>query len=172
MVRVETGGGFAWDEPVHDLLDALAPVASEEVHPDPVLQAITFGLTAAAGVLALVWLYRRRIRDALFLVAAIGGAVLLSTLVKELVQRPPIEGGGDYSFPSGSATWSMALAAAAVLLAPAQWRRLALVLGGLFVLGFGAVIVWEEWHYSSDVLAGWLLALAWVLGLRFALYRS
>jgi MYXO-CTERM domain-containing protein len=170
---IESGGGFAWDGPVADFLDAIAPVASEEIHPDPVLQAITIGLTALAAVVGLVLLRRRRFRDALFLGGAIAGAVLLSSLVKEIVERPPIEGSGDYSFPSGSATWSMALSAAAVLLARSRRERLfAALLGALFVLLFGAVITFEEWHYSSDVLAGWCLALAWVAGLRVALYRS
>lgn len=171
--RVEGGGGFAWDGPVSDFLDALAPVESEEIHPDPILSAITYGLTALAAVLGVVLLLRRRLRDAVFLGASIGGAVLLSTLVKALVERPPIEGGGESSFPSGSATWSMALTAAAVLLARSRRERLfAVIVGAAFVLAFGAVITFEEWHYSSDVLAGWCLALAWVIGLRLLLYRS
>jgi undecaprenyl-diphosphatase len=170
---IESGGGFAWDGPVADFLDAIAPVASEEIHPDPVLQAITIGLTALAAVVGLMLLRRRRFRDALFLGGAIAGAVLLSSLVKAIVERPPIEGSGGYSFPSGSATWSMAIAATAVLLARSRREtRLAVVLGALFVLVFGAVITFEEWHYSSDVLAGWCLALAWVAALRVALYRS
>lgn len=99
--------------------------------------------------------------------------MLLSSIVKAVVERPPIEGEGDYSFPSGSATWSMALAAAAVSLARSKReRRLALALGALFVLVYGAVITFEEWHYSSDVLAGWCLAAGWVAGLRLVLYRS
>lgn len=172
-LRVESGGGFAWDGPVSDFLDAIAPVESEEIHPDPILSAITFGLTALAAVLGLVLVLRRRFRDAVFLGGSIGGAVLLSSLVKALVERPPIEGGGEYSFPSGTATWSMAITAAAVLLARSRRERLlALVLGAAFVLAFGAIITFEEWHYSSDVLAGWCLALAWVTALRLALYRS
>jgi membrane-associated phospholipid phosphatase len=33
------------------------------------------------------------------------------------------------------------------------------------------VIVWEEWHYPSDVLAGWCLALGCALGLWVAFGR-
>jgi undecaprenyl-diphosphatase len=173
MLRAESGGGFAWDGPVSDALDAIAPVASEEIHPDPILQASTVLLTAAAGVVGLVLLRRRRFREAAFLGGSIAGAVLLSSIVKELVERPPIEGGGDYSFPSGSATLSMAITAAAVLLARSRReRRLAAIVGAAFVVIFGGVITFEEWHYASDVLAGWCLALAWVAGLRLALYRS
>jgi membrane-associated phospholipid phosphatase len=172
-LRAAGGGGFVWDAPVSDFLDAIAPVASEEIHPDPVLRAITIGLTAAAAGLGLVLLRRRSFRDAAFLGGAILGSVLLSSIVKEVVERPPIEGGGGYSFPSGSATWSMAISATAVLLARShRERRLAALGGTVFVLAFGAVITFEEWHYSSDVLAGWCLALAWVAALRLVLYRS
>jgi membrane-associated phospholipid phosphatase len=172
-LRVQDGGGFAWDAHVADLLDTIAPVESEEIHPDPIINAITYALTALAAVIGLVLLLRRRFREAVFLGASIVGVVLLSTLVKALVERPPIEGGGDYSFPSGSAAWSMAITAAAVLLARSNRERRLLALGGaVFVLAFGAVITFEEWHYSSDVLAGWCLALAWVAGVRLALYRS
>ena len=65
----------------------------------------------------------------------------------------------------------MTITAAAVLLARSgRERLLAGILGAAFVLAFGAVITFEEWHYSSDVLAGLCLALAWVTGLRVALY--
>jgi membrane-associated phospholipid phosphatase len=172
-VRAADGGGFAWDAPVSDLLDTIAPVESEEIHPDPILGGITFVLTALVALAGLVLLVRRRVRDAVFLGASIVGAVVLSTLVKALVDRPPIEGGGDSSFPSGSATWSMALTAAVVLLARGpRERRLAVVAGGLFVVAYGALITFEEWHYASDVLAGWCLALAWVAAVRLVLYRS
>jgi len=126
--------------------------------------------TAAAGL----WLLARRTyRAALFLAVGIAGAVVLSTVAKPIVARPPIEGPVDeYSFPSGSATWSTATAAALILLAQSPRERLlAATAGALLVLGLGGVIVWEEWHYPSDVLAGWTLATGWVAGLWLVLGR-
>jgi membrane-associated phospholipid phosphatase len=93
--------------------------------------------------------------------------VLLSAVVKPLVERPPIEGApDDYSFPSGNATWSMATATALALLARSSPRLVAvLVAGAVLVVGVSLVIVWEEWHYPSDVVAGWCLAVGWVAAL-------
>ena len=166
-------GPLRCDDAIRDAVADVAPVASSEVHVDPYMRGLTLlvgGLTLAFGA----WLlFRRRYRAALCLAAAIGGSVAASTLVKGLVERPPIEGPADeFSFPSGTATWSAATATALVLVVASGRARTVLALAGAaLVLGLGAVIVWEEWHYPSDVLAGWSLgagfALAAWLGLGF-----
>jgi membrane-associated phospholipid phosphatase len=169
---VWNGEELGWDRTVADFVADLFPVSSEDVHVDPYVNGVTVAVTALVGVVALSLLVRRQLRAALFPVAAIGGAVLLSTLVKAVVQRPAIEGAGDDSFPSGTATWSMATAAAVVLLVgSARLRPLLALAGAALVLGYGAVIAWEEWHYPSDVLAGWCLALGCVTALWLALRR-
>jgi undecaprenyl-diphosphatase len=170
MVRADAG--LAWDSSILDLL-ARFPVSSSDVHVDPFVAAITLAVGAVTAVVVLVLLLRRRYRAALFLVAGIGGAVVLSSIVKVLVERPPIEGPADeYSFPSGNATWSMATAVALALLFRSSRRaRAVLVAGTALVLVVGTVVAWEEWHYPSDVLAGWCLATAWVAGLWLALRR-
>jgi undecaprenyl-diphosphatase len=167
-------GGFAWDDAVLDALNALVPISSEDLHPDPVLTATVAAVSAGAGLLALWLVAKRRWRAGVFLVGSIAGAVALSSLTKVLVQRPSIEGGpNEYSFPSGTAAWAMATVAAFVLLAPSPRARSLLIgTGGAFVLAFSLVITWEEWHYASDVLAGWLLAVGWVLLLGGALLRG
>jgi undecaprenyl-diphosphatase len=171
--EVGAGGPSGWDTAIADAVADVAPVASSDVHFDPFME----GITIAVGGLTLVfgaWLLAvRRFRAALFLLGAIGGAVALSTLAKALVERPPIEGPADeFTFPSGSATWSMATAASVLLLSRSRRELAALaVAAALLVVGLGAVIVWEEWHYPSDVLAGWCLALGWATGLWLALGR-
>jgi undecaprenyl-diphosphatase len=161
-------GGYGWDGWVVDLLTDVIPISDADVHIEPFVTGVEVASTALAAVLALWLLIRRRARSVLFLVAAIAGAVLLSSLLKELVDRPAIEGGGS-TFPSGSATWSAATLAAAVVLLP-RWRRVLLPAGGAVILVFCAAIAWEEWHYPSDIVAGWCLALAWV-GALVALLR-
>jgi undecaprenyl-diphosphatase len=163
-VTVPDRGGYSWDSPIKKTLDALAPISSEEIHPDPFLTGIVVVFSAAAALFAVRFLLTGRQRAGLFLAGSLVGTVALSSLTKVLVQRPSIEGGkGDYSFPSGTAAWAMAISAAAVLLASTpRARRLAASGGAAFVLAYSAVITWEEWHYPSDILAGWCLALGWV----------
>jgi membrane-associated phospholipid phosphatase len=173
-VGASDGGGFWWDSTVQDVVEDVAPIADEEVHVDPYVDFVTVAVGALTVAVVLVLLVRRRYREALFPIAAVVGASLANLLVKEIVDRPAIEtaDGSGASFPSGTATWSMAIAAALVLLVPASRRVLAATAAGAFVLGLGAVIAWEEWHYPSDILAGWCLALAWVALLWFVLLRS
>lgn len=162
---------FGWDGSIVDFLDWVAPVSSDEVHVDPFVNGITFGVAGLTAAAVLAQLATKHIRAALFLATGVVGSVGLSSLAKVIVQRPAIEGDG-YSFPSGSATWSMATVAALVLLASRSRQRGALVLGGsAFVVAYGGVITWEQWHYPSDVLAGWSLALACVCGLWLILGR-
>lgn len=162
-LAVPDRGGLAWDDAVLDALNSVAPISSDEIHPDPELKAIVVLGTAGAGLLAL-WLLRLgRWRSALFLVGSLAGTVALSTLTKAIVERPSIEGGtGESSFPSGTAAWAAALIAACVILAPSRFRLWIAGAGVLGVLLYSAFIAWEEWHYSTDVLGGWALAIGWV----------
>jgi membrane-associated phospholipid phosphatase len=163
-------GGYGWDGWVVDALADVIPISDADVHIEPFVTGVEITGTALVGALVLWLVLRRRFRAALFAVAGVAGAVLLGTALKAVVRRPAIEGPPDaYSFPSGSATWAMAALATAVLLLPAH-RRLLLAGGGTVVFAFCALIAWEEWHYPSDIVAGWCLALAWVCGL-FLLFR-
>jgi undecaprenyl-diphosphatase len=129
-------------------------------------------LTPLALVAATVLLTRRRFVLAGLLVAAWGGAILLYTFTKLFVlrQRPPMaiwltDVGKSTSFPSGHATQSLAtfvalaLVGAAWLAKPRAPRTIvALVLAG----GIGCSRVYLGVHWTTDVLAGWLIATAWV----------
>ena len=118
---------------------------------------------------------RRAAADALrdFWAAVVGGILLLDPLLKAIFKRPSIEpSDGGYSFPSGTAMLSMAMIAAIVLCARRTLARMLLAaLGAIFVLGYGISIVAHYWHYPSDVLAGWCVALAWVTALWVAIVR-
>ena len=122
---------------------------------------------------------RRRWRDQVFWLLAIGGSYLLNLAAKQFFQRTrpelwlPLAPEPSYSFPSGHAMQSMSLAAAAlVLLWPTRWRWAGLAAGLPFVAGVGLSRLYLGVHFPSDVLAGWLAALAWVLGLKLLLRRG
>ena len=123
----------------------------------------------ALAVAVAVWRRgRRRLAWWLLVTMAVGG--LLGVVLKLVVQRArpvlaePVASAGGYSFPSGHALNSMLLAAALLVLAapvPRGPRRAGAWLGALtFVLLVGLDRVALGVHYVSDVLAGWLVALA------------
>jgi membrane-associated phospholipid phosphatase len=109
----------------------------------------------------------RGVRPAAFYVAGIA-VVALAPILKAAFGRPsPFPVPGDPSFPSGHATGSMAMAAAAVaLLASTRWMWPAAAAGAGLVAAVSVGVIADGGHWPSDVLAGWSLAIGWVLVLR------
>jgi membrane-associated phospholipid phosphatase len=125
-------------------------------------------------VLAALALARGRPRVALVVLALIAATSVSSQALKALLNRTlevPAIGDvvGPEGFPSGHATAAMALALAAVLVAPRRTRPAAALLGGLLALAVGASTVAHGAHLPSDVLGGYLLATGWTLALVAAL---
>ena len=120
----------------------------------------------AVWTLALVAiaLYRRRPRHALAVIVLLGGANLITQTLKVLLTHPrphAFLGHAQISpeaFPSGHATASMALALAAVLVAPHAWRPTVAVIGALYSLAVSESIMLLCWHFPSDVAGGYLAA--------------
>jgi len=69
-----------------------------------------------------------------------------------------------YSFPSGHAMLSSALALSIIAIAwNTRWRWLAIGIGVPFILLIGYSRLYLGVHYPTDVLAGWLASSAWVI---------
>lgn len=113
---------------------------------------------------ALVVLRRGEARLAVAMVVALAGVLVLVPVLKELFDRPPVDPGGDgNTFPSGHAARGIVeVTALTAATWPTRWRRFVAVAGIVFVLLVGVGVVYHEWHWISDVLAGWLLAIAWL----------
>ncbi|MFD7335380.1 phosphatase PAP2 family protein [Streptomyces violascens] len=122
--------------------------------------AATLLLAAAAGCLLL-----RRPRAAVLVVAGVGIAVGMATLLKHLVGRT-IHGDGNLSYPSGHTAFATALALVVALLATGRFG-LGRTAGRLLVLASalvaGGAMGWAQValgaHYPTDVLGGWCTAL-------------
>jgi membrane-associated phospholipid phosphatase len=124
-------------------------------------------------VVALIALSQWRIRDAVIAVALIAGTGGLVLALKALLANPryqPVPVGSDAypwkdAFPSGHSAGSLAMSLALLTVVPPTWRRPTAVVGVAFTLyiSFGVLVL--NYHYPSDILAGWLLA----AGLWFAL---
>jgi membrane-associated phospholipid phosphatase len=65
------------------------------------------------------------------------------------------------SWPSGHATAAMSLTLALVLAVPARRRPLVAALGAVFVVAVCYSFLTLSWHYPSDVLGGYLVAVMW-----------
>lgn len=132
---------------------------------------LSMGVLSALMVLVLL-LFRQR-RAAVFFLLSLGGAVALNILVKLVVQRQrpdlwlSLAPESDFSFPSGHAMGSAALAAAIISLTwVTRWRWGALILSILFATGVCWSRLYLGVHYPSDILAGVVASVAWVSGLH------
>lgn len=156
---------------LHHLFEVLAAVTAPN----------TWRAVAAVAAAAL-WLRGRRPAAARLVVMMAAGGVV-GMVLKLLVARDrpsfpvPLATVDGYSFPSGHALNSMLFAASVLLLVPPAARRrtritawaaaaATVLVTGLDRIGLGV-------HYPSDVLGGWLAALATVAAVAaaFALPR-
>jgi undecaprenyl-diphosphatase len=157
-----------------DLSDPLGPGWLEELMRDVTALGsvgILTGLTLAAA--GFLWLQGER-RTMLFVLVAVGGGQLLSTLAKSAFDRPrpdlvPHEAVVyTASFPSGhSMMAAVTYLTLAVLLARVQPRRALkvylVVLAVIITVAVGVSRVYLGVHWPTDVLAGWTAGAAWAL---------
>ena len=169
-VVVVSFGGPAWDAPV---------LAFWHRHATPTLDKLAVGLSIVGdtgpmvGLGLLVWLgllRRRQGRPAWVFFASVGGSMLLTQLIKRLVARPrpalwvSIRPEHTFSFPSGHAMDTAAVAAALVFLYwPSRARGWVWGMAPLFALAVGWARMYLGVHNPSDVLAGWASAVGWVV---------
>jgi undecaprenyl-diphosphatase len=148
-------------------------------------------LTALGGVAALCLLTAavagyllicRKYRALVLLVAATGGGLVLSTVLKDSFSRPRptvvphLSYVSTSSFPSGHSMLSAVvyLTLGSLLAGLVRERRLKVYfLGVALVLTFlvGLSRMYVGVHYPTDVLAGWSAGLAWALLCSLAAHR-
>lgn len=128
---------------------------------------------ATLATILMVWRWRSRTPLVLMLIAA-AGSLAMTVTGKELIGRarpprslavPPFE--SSPSFPSGHTLNATVLTGIAVYLVlrrlDRKRARSATILAGVaFVVSMGLSRVFLGHHWLTDVVAGWLLGLAWV----------
>lgn len=141
------------------------------------------GIMTVVAVLQFLLSGDRRL--AVYVGGAVVGGTIVSTVLKDIFDRPrPDIPGAPHvftaSFPSGHATLSgvVFLTLAAVLAAATLERRLKifyLTIGVLLTFIVGVSRIYEGVHYPTDVLAGWMIGTAWAIvcwiGAQYVVYR-
>ncbi len=123
---------------------------------------------AMAVVGVLIW--REKWQSATQVAAGVLGAGALNLLLKLTFERDRpnlwehIVTETTYSFPSGHAMLSSALAFSLVaILWHTKWRWTAISIGSIYILVIGFTRLYLGVHYPTDVFAGWLVSFAWVI---------
>lgn len=162
------GKGFRWDIPVLEAVHATARPVLDRIALTVTPLGVIWGVLPVLSVIGIVLLYQRRWRSLVYLIITPVGSALLNRIVKLYFHRarpqlwevfsPDL----SYAFPSGHAMSSMTFVVVLIVLAwQTQWRWLTLIGGSFFVLVIGWTRLYLGMHYPSDVLAGWMLAIAW-----------
>lgn len=168
--RITDGAKLPFDQPVMEWLQRRHSPATTRAmravtHLGGVWAVPAFAL-AAAGYLAYV---RGSRRPAALLTVSLVGSTTINSVLKIMYRRERptffahIVQEKSYSFPSGHAMASAALAACAGVLAwktPLRWPVIAG--SAAYVPAIGVTRMYLGVHFPSDILAGWCVSVAWV----------
>lgn len=170
------GDGFLWEIPI---LQAVHTTVQPEL--DALARTLTkfgvfWGVFPVASLLGLVLLYQRRWRSLTYLVVTLLSSIVLNRTAKLFFHRArphlwevPIPE-PEFSFPSGHAMSSMTLVAVLVVLTwGSRWCSWVLVGGSVFVVAIAWTRLYLGVHYPSDILAGWMLSLAWAVAVSLVI---
>lgn len=128
--------------------------------------AVTIGTVLIVTLLVIrQWYYR-----ALFVACGVGGAAIINQVLKLLFERSrpdlwrQLVTETSFSFPSGHAMASSALAASSVVVFwHTRWRIPALIVGAVYIVLVGFSRLYLGVHYPTDVLAGWFVSACWII---------
>ncbi len=136
--------------------------------------ASTLAVTVVVLIAVALLVWRCDHREALVIALVVASGTALGTLAKRVTERPrpPVadaiaELPTSFSFPSGHTLAALLLwtvvAFAVLRVARSTWARVLAVGGGLvLVVLIGTSRVYLGVHWPSDVLASWLLGVAWL----------
>lgn len=156
----------------NDLSDPIGPPWIEEMARD--ISALgSYAVLSVVFCAVVIYLFMGHQRAAAFwVIAAVGGGVLLSNLLKLVYERPRPElvphaaRVFTTSFPSGHATLSAITyltlgALLASLHGSLRFKVYFLSLAILLAIAVGISRIYLGVHYPTDVLAGWCVGAAW-----------
>lgn len=175
--EVGDGDTLHYDQAVLQFINA--NIATPELDPFVVALSNIGGLLGVATIttgVVLLLLARGYRRWAAYVTAVIGGTAVVNSLLKLLFARDrpslfdTIVTETSYSFPSGHAMMSAAMAFTAIVLAWHTRYRLPVTIAAVvYFLAVSFTRLYLGVHYPTDLIAGWCIAAAWVVVMYFAL---
>lgn len=140
-----------------------------------------FGGVTAVTIVSIVLfcylLYKNKRYGALLVAAGVGGAAAINYLAKITFERTrpdlwqQLITETTYSFPSGHSAGSSALAVCVVaLLWRTKWRIPAVCIASVYIIVIGFSRMYLGVHYMTDVIAGWIVGITWVLIVASLIY--
>lgn len=158
-----------WDIAILEAINTRATPAGDQ---------IVLALTDLAGpifipIIAVIligfFIWTKEAYNGLYLFLTLGGTFLVNTALKLYYQRTRPElwellvEEQSFSFPSGHAMISMALALSLIVLVfHSYWRWPAILLGLAYILAIGYSRLYLGVHYPSDIVGGWVASTVWV----------
>ena len=135
-------------------------------------------ITAASLLLLAYLVFKKRYYKAALLVAGVGGVAAINFLLKIIFERPRPDlwewliTETQFSFPSGHASASSALALCiVVMLWNTKWRVASIIIAALYIVVIGISRLYLGVHFPTDILGGWLVSTAVVSLVTLVLYR-
>ncbi|GAA4660283.1 phosphatase PAP2 family protein [Gordonia humi] len=118
-------------------------------------------LAGIGVVLAAICICRRSARLAAHATVLVLGAVIVAVLLKSGLERPSLGVGAvTNSFPSNTVAAFGAAAFALISISPKRIRRAVAAVSLIGSLTVSVSVVGLQWHRPSDVIGGWLVAVA------------
>jgi undecaprenyl-diphosphatase len=163
-------GGLWWDVAIMQAIHATAQTKLDIFASIWTKLGTRWGVIPASVLIGIGLLYARRWRFLTYWLITLLGCSLINRVAKLWLHRvrpslwdyPPVP---EFSFPSGHAMSSMGFVMAMIILTwNARWRVWVWLLGGLFVLSIGWTRLYLGVHYPSDIVAGWMMSIAWAVG--------
>jgi len=166
------GQGLFWDTPIMLAIHSMAQTRLDILAARLTFLGIEGGVLPAGLLLTLGLCWFKKWRQGLYVAIAVLGTIPINFGFKLIFHRSrpylwdsfyakPY----DYAFPSGHAMYSMMFVVVLAVLAwKTPWFKPVVVLGGLFVLAIAWTRIYLGVHYPSDILGGWMIGIAWALG--------
>lgn len=138
-----------------------------------------YTIVAVAIGLSILLAVRRSYKAAITVAVGVAGAGIINKTLKLVFERARpdlwehLVTETSYSFPSGHAMMSSAIALTIIAISwRTRFRWVVLVLGIIYIAIVGFSRLYLGVHYPTDVLAGWLISSVWVLLVVAVVYQK